>query len=131
MTANHHDGGRAVGAATSDLRNPPAIQEAQQGPIAAMRQKGLGPCAPFSLHGDRRVHRYAIGSDRPGVKAGLYIDYDESWKCRHVVFGLFTRGRLHVWCSYGGCGQCKLVRSLGQAQVNHYRRRLSRLEVCR
>lgn len=73
MTTDRHSRGRAVGASASDFRSPPAIQESHQhAPLAAMHQKGLGPYAPFSLVGDRRIHRFAIGSDCPGVKAGFY-----------------------------------------------------------
>lgn len=129
MTANHRKGG-AVGVNAFHLRSSPAIANPHHfGPRTAMYLAGLGPRESFVFNGDRRLHRYAIGRDRLGINVGFYIDYDEGWATRHVVFGELTSSEIHVWCAAHKCPRCQAALALGNAQAVHYRRRFCRAEV--
>ncbi|WP_156413992.1 MULTISPECIES: hypothetical protein [unclassified Guyparkeria] len=132
MTTRHWNGGRAVGAGTSDLRNPPASKKQQfHDVLAYMRNHGVPPAAGIHFIDDGLFHPYQVEGDPPGVSRGFYIALPrDAWGTGAIAFGDLTSGTKAVCAPQLPPNRQETARAFADCQLSHRRKRGAR-EVCR
>ncbi|QGT78405.1 hypothetical protein GM160_05560 [Guyparkeria halophila] len=133
MTANHRNGGRAVGAGTSDLRNPPASTKPQfHDVIACMRHHGLVPAAAIRFIDDGVARQYRVDGDPPGVARAFYIALPRNaWGVGAIAFGDLAGGTKAVCAPQLPPNRQEAVRAFADCQLSHVRNKRGAREVCR
>lgn len=133
MTANHQNGGRAVGAGTSDLRNPPASTKQQfHDVLACMRHHGLAPATNIRFIDDGVAREYWVDGDPPGVARAFYIALPRNaWGVRAIAFGDLAGGTKAVCAPRLTPNRQEAARAFADCQLSHVRNKRVAREVCR
>ena len=133
MTTRHWNGGRAVGAGTSDLRKPPASKKPQpHDVIAFMRKHGLAPAAGVHFIDDGLFHPYQVEGDPAGVSRAFYIALPRNaWGAGAIAFGDFAGGTKAVCAPQLPPNRQETVRAFADCQLSHVRNKREAREVCR